>query len=434
VFVEEEGKSVLAGHGSGTILTADGQILTNAHVVTGADELVINLTTDEALPPVPSYYAEPIAIDYVLDLALLQITTDLEGNEVVRSDLGLPALAYGSSDELSLGQRIRIFGYPGYGSETITVTEGAVSGFVAEDLGAGLERFWVKTDCDISFGNSGGTAVTERGLFVGIPTAGMGSAMETLGYLRPIDLPVRYLIAGTCPPLVCKANIYEPNDAVPQAYCPLESGKSYTAYIHQDDVDLFCFQIRTLEPIDVNLTGIPDDVDYDLVLFVVPNDYILPLDVSEGEDTDTERIVYSPPYTGTYYVAVYPWEGYSISEPYELRVDFDGEAGELGNVTVRGRVLDANTDRPMEGAVMSLLVPGVTGEQFIDSDGDPELVLTWSVTDAEGVFVLEQVPRGGTYTGFLTTETDSFWEDDWITIVAGDPDDIDLGDIRVYTE
>jgi hypothetical protein len=83
---------------------------------------------------------------------------------------------------------------------------------------------------------------------------------------------------------------------------------------------------------------------------------------------------------------------------------------------------------------MFLLLPDVTGEQFIDSNSDPALVQASSVTDAEGIFVLEQVPRGNTYTGFITTPTDSFWENDWLTIEAGAPDDIDLGDLRVSPE
>jgi hypothetical protein len=218
------------------------------------------------------------------------------------------------------------------------------------------------------------------------------------------------------------------------AYGPLESKTSYTAYIHQEDLDFYPIEVQTLEPIDINLTNIADDVDYDLALVEVQNEKARLLDLSEQENTSSERIVYSPSYTGTYYVLVGPYEGYSLKEPYVLQIAFDGGAGELGNVTLRGRVLDANTDRPIEGAVMFLLLPGVTGEQFIDSKADPNLVQASSVRDAKGIFVLEQVPRGKTYTGFITAGTDSFWEDDWLTIEAAAPDDVDLGDIRVSPE
>ena len=434
VYVDEEGKSVLAGHGSGTILTADGLILTNAHVVRGAHELVVALTSNAALPPTASYYAELAAVDHVLDLALIQITTDLDGKEVVRSELDLPVLARGSSDDLSLGQHVRIFGYPGIGAETVTFTEGSVGGFVTEDLGNGLERIWIKTDADISFGNSGGTAVNERGLLVGIPTAGRGSEMETLGYLRPVSLPGKYLIEGICPPLVCEARVYEPNDDPSTAYGPLESKTPYTAYMHEDDFDVYTITVQILEPIEINLTNIPDDVDYDLALFQVRNDRARMLDISEDEDTRSERIVYSPSTTGTYYIAVGPYEGYSLKEPYVLQADYDGDVGELGNTTVRGRVLDVDTGRPIEGVVMFLLLPGVTGEQFIDSNNDPKLVLASSVTDANGIFVLEQVPRGGTYTGFIATQSEPLWQDDWLTIPGDAPDDVDVGDIEVSVE
>jgi hypothetical protein len=297
-----------------------------------------------------------------------------------------------------------------------------------------MERVWIKTDTDISFGNSGGTAVNELGLLVGIPTAGQGSEMETLGYLRPSNLPRKYLIEGSCPPLVCNASVYEPNDEPSMAYGPLESTTFYTAYIHLDDFDFYTIEIQNLEPIDINLTNIADSVDYDLALVEFFDDDPRLLDLSEGEETSTERIVYSPSHTGTYHILVGPYEGYSLTEPYVLQAAFDGDAAEPGNVTVRGRVLDANTDGPIEGAVMFLLIPGVTGQQFFASDGDPELVQASSVTDANGIFVLEQVPRGQTYTGFIVTEADSFWQDDWLTIVAADPDEIDVGDIRLSIE
>jgi hypothetical protein len=83
---------------------------------------------------------------------------------------------------------------------------------------------------------------------------------------------------------------------------------------------------------------------------------------------------------------------------------------------------------------MSLLLPGVTADQFIANDLAEKLVQVWSVTDAEGIFVLEQVPRGQTYTGFIVTETDFFWQDNWLTITPTDLDVIDLGNVQVSTE
>lgn len=433
VFVEEQGRSVLAGHGSGTILTARGQILTNAHVVCGADELVVALTSDADQPPTPTYYAEPITVNYVLDLALIQITTDLDGNEVAPGELDLPSVKIGSSNDVALGERIRIFGYPGTGAETLTLTEGTVSGFVSEDLGGGSERIWIKTDTDIDRGNSGGTAVNDRGFLVGIPTAGMASEVETLGYLRPSKL-ANYLGDEPCPHLVSEASIYEPNEDPSMAYGPLQSKTSYTAYLHENDLDFYTIDVQVLDLIEINLADIADDVDYDLALLERSADDFWVLDVSEGEDTSSEKIIYSPSTTGTYYVLVFPFEGYSLTEPYSLQAAYDGDVEGLGNVTIRGRLLDADTGRPIEGAVMFLLVPGVTGEQFIDSSSDEKLVQASSVTDAKGIFVLEQVPRGETYTGFIAIGAESLWQDDWLTIALGDPDDIELGDIQVSTD
>jgi hypothetical protein len=423
-FVEE-----WAWWGSGTILTADGQILTNAHVVAGAGELIISLTSDVDQPPIPTYYAEPIEVDYVLDLAVIQITTDLDGNEVVRSELDLPALELGNSDDIALGQGIHILGYPGIGHETVTFTEGTVSGFVSEDLGNGSERVWIKTDTDIAPGGSGGTAVDDRGLLVGIPTAGVGSEMETLGYLRPINL-AGYVPSGSCVPFVCDASIYEPNDNEFMAYGPLDSKTSYTAYIHENDVDVYNIEVITPETIEINLTDIAGDVDYDLVL----TDATFQSPVASKGQASSEHICHSPQSTGTYYIMVVPYQGYSLQEPYVLEAKFNGDSGCPGDVTVRGRVLDANTGRPIEGAVMALLVPGVTAEQFIKNNLAAKLAQAWSLTDAGGIFVLEQVPRGQTYTGFIVTDTGFFWQDGWLAITPTDPDDINLGDIQVSTQ
>ena len=91
IMIKEKGSFVSVGHGSGTIITSDGIILTNAHVVADAPLLQISLISNIDEPPEPTYVAEVVAIDYVFDLALIQITTDLEGNEVIPNELGLQA-------------------------------------------------------------------------------------------------------------------------------------------------------------------------------------------------------------------------------------------------------------------------------------------------------------------------------------------------------
>lgn len=429
-LVEEEGELVPAWWGSGTVLTPDGLILTNAHVVMGADALVISLISRTDRPPIPTYYAEPSEVNNVLDLALVQITTDLDGNSVERTGLRLPRVPRGDSDAVALGEEVHVLGYPGVGGVTVTFTEGAVSGFESEDLGGDQpERVWIKTDAEIAPGNSGGTAVDERGLLVGIPTfVQVDETAGRISRLRPVNL-VSYLTRQP-PKKVADASIYEPNDDFSDAYGPLEPGTIYTAYIHQGDVDVYFIEVETLGPIEIDLTDITSTVDYDLYLLSSEENV---LRRSDGETT-SEHIEYEPRLAGRYYIAVAPWEGHSLEDPYTLQAVFNDEVPppilpEPGGVTVQGRIVDVNTGEGIEGVTMALLLPGLTGEQFIAESLNQDLVQASSTTDEEGVFVLTDVPRGQAYAGVVITEDDVFWENDWLSIGEGAPALIDVGDI-----
>ncbi len=167
--------------GSGSILTPDGLILTNAHVATDPDParqpdaLGVALTVRSDELPELKYLAEIRDVDTRLDLAVIQIASDLDGRPVDKEQLNLIHVPLGDSDVLELGDLIRILGYPSIGGETITFTEGSVSGFTRE---RGVEgRAWVKTDATIAGGNSGGLGANLDGQIVGIPTqVGYGGA------------------------------------------------------------------------------------------------------------------------------------------------------------------------------------------------------------------------------------------------------------------
>jgi S1-C subfamily serine protease/tRNA A-37 threonylcarbamoyl transferase component Bud32 len=159
--------------GSGSIVTPDGYILTNAHVVLpdknyDVDGLLVSLTLDTDQPPEPTYLAEVVVADLDLDLAVIRVTSDLDGKPVDYSSLNLPAIPLGDSDDLELGTPISILGYPGIGGETITLTRGEVAGFVTEPEVKG--RAFIKTSATIAGGNSGGMAITEDGHLIGVPT------------------------------------------------------------------------------------------------------------------------------------------------------------------------------------------------------------------------------------------------------------------------
>lgn len=203
------------GSGSGSIVSADGLILTNAHVVsdsagaTGLAPLIeVRLTFSPDQAARPSFLARVTHLDLRLDLAALQIVADASGQPVRPQHL--PAMQVGDSNDLRLGDDLAVLGYPQVGGETITYTAGRVSGFVAENL-RGAGRAFIKTDAKFSSGSSGGSALDEAGHLVAIPTAIVfdragGVPQESQNYLRPIAFALEMLktpLPGTAKPMVC---------------------------------------------------------------------------------------------------------------------------------------------------------------------------------------------------------------------------------------
>lgn len=162
--------------GSGTIIDELGTILTNAHVIEpgGAcpyDRIGIAVTGDAGLPPELLYLADVYAYDPVVDLAVVRIATDLDGAAVAGPFRAVPV---GDSDAVEIGDQLRILGYPGIGGDTVTFTNGVVSGFASQN-GIG-QRSWIKTDATIAGGNSGGAGFDDEGRLVGVPTQASASS------------------------------------------------------------------------------------------------------------------------------------------------------------------------------------------------------------------------------------------------------------------
>ncbi|MBQ5839871.1 MAG: trypsin-like peptidase domain-containing protein, partial [Bacteroidaceae bacterium] len=136
------------GAGSGVIISSDGYIVTNNHVVGGADEILVKLNDNR------EFSGRIIGLDPNTDLALIKIEGD-----------NLPTVPIGNSDDLRLGEWVLAVGNPF--NLTSTVTAGIVSA-KARSLGAnGIESF-IQTDAAINQGNSGGALVNAKGELVGI--------------------------------------------------------------------------------------------------------------------------------------------------------------------------------------------------------------------------------------------------------------------------
>ncbi|MBQ1205221.1 MAG: trypsin-like peptidase domain-containing protein, partial [Alistipes sp.] len=155
--------------GSGVIISEDGYIVTNNHVVDGATKLRVKLNDGR------TYDAELIGKDSATDIALLKI-----------DEKGLPTLPFGSSDALRLGEWVLAIGSP-YNLQS-TITAGIVSA-KARSLGAlsnnpedfSIESF-IQTDAAVNPGNSGGALVNTRGELVGINTLIQSQTGSYIGY------------------------------------------------------------------------------------------------------------------------------------------------------------------------------------------------------------------------------------------------------------
>ena len=172
------------GFGSGVIISTDGYILTNNHVVEGADEMEVTLNDNS------TYNARLIGADPVTDIALLKIEAT-----------GLTVIPFGDSDKLKVGEWVLAVGNPF--NLTSTVTAGIVSakgrGNVFPMRGQGdtqmkIESF-IQTDAAVNPGNSGGALVNIKGELVGINTAIFSETGNFAGYSFAVPITIAGKVA-----------------------------------------------------------------------------------------------------------------------------------------------------------------------------------------------------------------------------------------------
>ena len=151
-----------AAAGSGVIISADGYIVTNNHVVDGADELTVTLNENSK-----EYSARVIGSDKTTDLALIKIDAK-----------NLPAIVIANSDDVKVGEWVLAVGNP-LGLNN-TVTAGIVSA-KARSMGQGVSSM-IQTDAAINQGNSGGALVNTRGELIGINAMIYSQTGSNIGY------------------------------------------------------------------------------------------------------------------------------------------------------------------------------------------------------------------------------------------------------------
>jgi serine protease Do len=161
------------GSGSGFLVDRDGHILTNHHVIEGAERITVTMADGR------SFRGQVIGADPAIDVALLRI--DGDGR--------LPAAPLGNSDELRVGEWVCAIGNPlGY---VHSVTVGVVS-FIGRKLFDPSLDDYIQTDAAINFGNSGGPLINAAGEVVGINSA-ISSRASNIGFAVPINQAVAIL-------------------------------------------------------------------------------------------------------------------------------------------------------------------------------------------------------------------------------------------------
>jgi Do/DeqQ family serine protease len=166
------GSSERVGQGSGFIITEEGYVLTNHHVVSGAAEILVTLADDR------KFTARVVGSDESTDVALIKLDRAV----------GLPHLPLGDSEKLPVGEWVVAIGNP-LGLRS-TVTVGIVSAKGRRELRSGGGRFYsnfIQTDASINPGNSGGPLLNLRGEVVGINTA-INRMGQGIGFAIPVNM------------------------------------------------------------------------------------------------------------------------------------------------------------------------------------------------------------------------------------------------------
>ncbi len=443
---EQNGDLVPGYVGSGTIISPTGLILTNAHVASPAsqgdaqnepDALAIGIVESEDRPAVFSYLAEVKAVDGFLDMAVIQIVSTIDGDSLNSNDLNLSYVKIGDSNQVHVGDHVSIFGFPAIGGETITYTDGNVSGFTAEDpIG---DRAWIKTDATISGGNSGGLASNDAAEIIGIPTIASSGANTDITDCRVVqdtNGDGQLTEKDTCIPIGGFINGIRPvNLALPliksaqggQAYVsPYNSGVATADSGGNESIRNFQWYLTDS---DGNFTDPVDSYENGVNIIVASFDFSgftkgqgwSDIWYLNGENLYEGSYTWEGESSGSSYDYLNTTDGSNLPEgTYTVEIYVDNGRGALGSasvdvgsggsggvpskpkgsgVTLFGNIYDADTNKPLADVYVFVLVPGVTYEEWSDNNFPDADVYSYTFTDANGNYqISDELERGKTYT------------------------------------
>ncbi len=190
--------------GSGSMIDSRGYVLTNFHVVghtepgvaapgtlINPDNIIYLATVDSARESArPRFIGMVVRADVYLDLALVRIVSDMDGNPL--QDASFPTVEMAPTTDLLPGSQLWAFGFP-LGVRTINVTGGALTGF---QMNTQNDVSWLRSDAEFNPGNSGGMLVDAEGRLVGVPTAVYHGerTLEPIELARPVErIPSEWL-------------------------------------------------------------------------------------------------------------------------------------------------------------------------------------------------------------------------------------------------
>ncbi|MBI5840515.1 MAG: trypsin-like peptidase domain-containing protein [Chloroflexi bacterium] len=443
---DNNGELVPGYTGSGTIISSTGMILTNAHVASPASQgdvenepksLGIALVESEDRPPTPSYFAQVLAVDGYLDLAVIQITSTVDGANIDTSSLNLPYVSLGDSDQIHVGDHVNIFGFPGIGGDTITYTDGNVSGFTSEEqIG---DRAWVKTDATIAGGNSGGLAADDSGRIIGVPTqASSGGSGEVTDCRQIQDTNKDGIINenDSCIPIGGFINALRPVNLALPLIKAAQSGQQYSSPFGSNVIstsgsgsesfsNMTWYSVsggsecKLGEPVSSypsNTAAMAATFDFS---GMTDGQEWAELWTADGQEVYSGSYAWTEGESGQSYTCIYATDGSLADGNYRLQLYAGADLPQLAEssvvvgggssgtnpppasngVAIYGTVTDADTGRTISDAQVFILQPGITYDQWSSANYPESNVYAYALTDANGGYEIPlSIARNEEYT------------------------------------
>jgi len=335
VAVPIEKQKDMYSTGSGSVLTADGFILTNFHVMgdvktgklynkQGLAFIAVNPQDLKGLPTW-TYQAVMAKGDPKIDLAVLKVSAPFKGGSLPKN-LGLVTISLADSDTVEVGDEVSAIGYPGIGGDSVTYTRGTIAGFLDEDEDGVND--WFKTDAEVNHGNSGGLAVNADGEMIGIPTAGVTDveAAGKISLIRPVNRALALLKAAKV-------------QGTPGDGKTTGRGPKITSLIFTDQVDSRNRPGKAATKFPAGTQTVYAFFEYEGFTDGLTFEYAWTRD---GKPDVSNSIEWESGESGSFWVSITNKRGI-IEGAYELTLSLDGEVLRKGRMTV-GQAKQVSTE------------------------------------------------------------------------------------------